>query len=92
MVLDTSKKVIDNFQWKAHIAPMSEDFDMDNCASGERLLRVKEAAAELTVKPRTVWRMIAAGELKVVHIRRCTRVYLSSVKDYLKKQSQAVCV
>ncbi len=72
---------------------MSEDFNMDNCASGERLLRVKEAAAMLgRISVRSVWRMIAAGELKVVHIRRCTRVYLSSVKDYLKKQSQAVCV
>jgi excisionase family DNA binding protein len=92
VVLDGRKKVIDRFQCQPHIAPMSGNCDMDIEANGEKLLRVKEAAAKLTVKPRTVWRMIAAGELKVVHIRRCTRVYLSSVKDYLKKQNQAVCV
>ena len=61
-------------------------------ANGEKLLRVKEAAARLAVCERTVWRMIAAGELKAVHIRGCTRVYLWSVEDYLKKQNQVVCV
>ncbi len=69
---------------------MSQSFDMDNSVSGERLLRVREAAARLTVNPRTVWRMIADKELLVVHIRGCTRVCLSSVVAYQKKQNQGV--
>jgi excisionase family DNA binding protein len=84
--------VIDNFQVSAHIAAMSQDFDMDNCADGEQLLRVSEAAARLTVNIRTIWRMIADGELQVVHIRGCTRVYLSSVADYIRKQNRVARV
>ena len=71
---------------------MSQSIDMDNSLGSERLLRVRDAAARLTVNPRTIWRMIADKELQVVHIRGCTRVYLSSVEDYKKKQNQGVRV
>jgi len=71
---------------------MSEDFNMDNCAGGERLLRVKEAAAMMAVSPRTVWRMIPEAQLKSVHIRGCVRVYLHSVEEYLTQSEQVGCV
>ena len=38
------------------------------------LLRVKRAAELLDVSPRTVWRMIAEGQLKSVRFRHCTRI------------------
>lgn len=56
------------------------------------LLTVGEAAAKLHVSTRTVWRMVADGELKMIHIRGCARVYLRSVEEYLKQSDQAVCV
>ena len=63
-----------------------------NISAVASLLPVKQVAAKLTVAPRTVWRMIAAGDLKAVHVRGCTRVYLWSVNDYLNKQNQVVGV
>jgi len=51
---------------------------------GDESLRVKEAAAILKISPRTVWRMIADGQLTAYRFRRCTRVLLSQVMSYLK--------
>jgi excisionase family DNA binding protein len=53
---------------------------------------VKQAAVMLNVSVRTVWRMIAEGQLKTVHVRGCTRVYLQSVEEYLKQSEQVGCV
>jgi excisionase family DNA binding protein len=47
-------------------------------------LRVKDAAAILNVSRRTVWRMIADGQLTASRIRRCTRLSLAQVMGYLK--------
>jgi excisionase family DNA binding protein len=47
-------------------------------------LRVKDAAAILKVNPRTVWRMIADGQLTAIRFRRCTRLIRSQVMGYLK--------
>ena len=43
------------------------------------LVRVKRAAELLDVSPRTVWRMIAEGQLKSVRIRGCTCIPLAEV-------------
>jgi excisionase family DNA binding protein len=48
------------------------------------LVGVKKAAAMLGVSPRTVWRMIADGQLRVVKFRRCTRLSLAQVMSYLQ--------
>jgi excisionase family DNA binding protein len=56
------------------------------------LLTVKQVAAMLGVSSRTVWRMIAEGQLKAVRVRGCTRVYLQSVEEYLKRNEQVGCV
>lgn len=47
-------------------------------------LRVKDAAAILKVNPRTIWRMIADGQLTACRFRRCTRLIRSQVMGYLK--------
>jgi excisionase family DNA binding protein len=52
--------------------------------SREESLRVKEAAKILNISQRTVWRMIADGQLTASRIRRCTRLLRSQVLGYLK--------
>jgi excisionase family DNA binding protein len=65
---------------------------MDSEETRAELITVKQAAVRLGVSPRTVWRMIADGQLKAVHVRGCTRVYRRSVDDYLKQSELVVCV
>lgn len=48
------------------------------------LLTVGEAAEKLHVSPRTVWRMIADGQLTACRFRRCTRLWLAQVLSYMK--------
>jgi excisionase family DNA binding protein len=56
--------------------------------TGNKLLRVKEAAARLAVSVRTLWRMIAAGELPVVHVRRCACVAESDLLAYVQRNKR----
>jgi excisionase family DNA binding protein len=57
----------------------------ENC---DGFIPVKRAAQKLSVSPRTVWRMIADGDLKATHIRGCTRLSYSDVVRYSKKKNQ----
>lgn len=57
--------------------------DMDD-GDQLRLVRVKEAAKIIGVSMRTVWRMLASGQLKAVRIRRCTMVRLSELLSWMK--------
>jgi len=61
-------------------------------SGSEGLLRVRDAADFLAVSERTVWRMIALGELKTARVRRCLRIYRASLEQYLKAQNQVGCV
>jgi excisionase family DNA binding protein len=56
------------------------------------LLQVKQVAAMFGVSQRTIWRMIASGELKAVHVRGCTRILRSCLEEYLKSRNQVECV
>ena len=47
-------------------------------------MRVNEAAAMSKVSQRTIWRMIADGQLTAYRFRRCTRLLRSQVLGYLK--------
>ena len=38
------------------------------------LVKIQDVSRFLGISPRTVWRMIAEGQLQAVWIRRCTRV------------------
>lgn len=59
------------------------DSDDMNTEDNETLLTVNEAAEKLHVSRRTVWRMIADGQLTARRFRRCTRLMLSQVSGYL---------
>jgi excisionase family DNA binding protein len=47
-------------------------------------LRVKDAAAIGKTSSRTIWRMIADGQLTAYRFRRCTRLLRSQVLGYFK--------
>jgi excisionase family DNA binding protein len=47
-------------------------------------LRVKDAAKILNISQRTIWRMIADGQLTASRFRRCTRLLRSQVASHLK--------
>ena len=51
---------------------------------GNEFLRVKEAATIIATCERTIWRMIADGELTAYRFRRCTRLLRSQVLSYVK--------
>jgi predicted DNA-binding transcriptional regulator AlpA len=52
----------------------------------DRLLDIKEVGQQLAICPRTVNRMVAAGELPPpVKVRTASRWYLSDVNDYLMR-------
>ena len=56
------------------------------------LVKVREAAAMLAVSPRTVWRMIAEGQLRAVRLRGCTLLVLAEVSRLSKGGCEAVHV
>ena len=68
---------------------MSEENKLEN--NGEAL-RVKEAAAILGVCQRTIWRMIADGQLTACRFRRCTRLLRSQVLAVMKGGGNGECV
>ncbi|MBB6174982.1 excisionase family DNA binding protein [Nocardiopsis mwathae] len=51
------------------------------------LLTVDDTARELNVSRRTVYELITRGELASVQIRRCRRVAMSAILDYLDRRS-----
>jgi excisionase family DNA binding protein len=64
----------------------------NNSEHAASLLQVKQVAAMLGVSQRTVWRMIADGQLKAVRVRRCTRLLLAEVMEYMNGGSKVGCL
>jgi len=52
------------------------------------LLRLKVAAARLGVSVRTVYRIIADGGLKLVHIRGCACISENELVNYIERSIQ----
>jgi excisionase family DNA binding protein len=52
------------------------------------LLRLKVAAARLGVSVRTVYRIIADGGLKLVHIRGCACISENELVNYIERNTQ----
>jgi excisionase family DNA binding protein len=55
-------------------------------------ISVNEAAVMLGVSPRTVWRMIADGQLTAYRVRGCTRLSPVQVSGYLQDNGKVVGV
>lgn len=66
---------------------MSTEEENEETGTGA-LIRIREAAAMLRVSRRTVWRMIADGQLHAVRVRRCTRLALAEVLGYSGQSKQ----
>jgi excisionase family DNA binding protein len=49
------------------------------------LIRLKAAAALLGISVRTLYRIIAEKKLPVVHVRSCSCIEESDLRDYIKK-------
>jgi excisionase family DNA binding protein len=58
----------------------------------EALVKVSEAAKLLCISPRTVWRMMAEGQLTPVRFRHCTRVAASQLLVLLKGGNKVGCL
>lgn len=52
--------------------------------TNDALVKVADAARMLGVSSRTVWRMIADGQLTARRVRSCTRLSLAQVSSYLR--------
>ena len=59
--------------------------DKVNPSGSERLMKVKEACEMLAVKSRTIYRMIAAGELHPVKRGRSTYFLASEIEAFIEK-------
>jgi excisionase family DNA binding protein len=59
----------------------------DEQATGKRglLLRVNDAAQLLAIGRTTMYGLIAAREIEVVHIGRCARVPVSELERYVER-------
>jgi excisionase family DNA binding protein len=58
-------------------------FTVEQVAPGPLLLTVRQAATALCVGRTTVYELIGAGELEVVHIGRSTRVPVAAVEEFV---------
>lgn len=54
-----------------------------------RLCRISEAASELTLSTRSVWRLIKLGELTVVRCGRATRIERGSIDRFIARGGTA---
>jgi len=52
------------------------------------LVRVKVAAGRLGVHVRTLYREIAQGELRLVHVRGCSCIAENDLVNYIKRKTQ----
>ena len=61
---------------------------MTNKTTGKRglLLRVDDAAQLLAIGRTTMYELVAAGEIEVVHIGRCARVPFSALEEYVERR------
>jgi excisionase family DNA binding protein len=52
------------------------------------LVRVKQAAVLLGVSPRSVWRMLADGQLRKICVRGCTCLLRAEVENFGKNTTK----
>jgi excisionase family DNA binding protein len=54
----------------------------------ERLLTVTDVAETLQISPRTVRRMIAKGQLRIIRLGRSVRIHATALSELLDNQGQ----
>lgn len=54
----------------------------------KRLLRVAEAADAMNITSRTLYRMLAAGEIPALKIRGCLRLDAVDIERYILRQKE----
>jgi len=52
------------------------------------LVRLKAAAGRLGVSVRTLYRIIAEGELQLVHVRNCACIKEADLLGYIERNTQ----
>lgn len=56
-------------------------------ASGEGLVRIRQAASELSISVRTLRKLIRAGELPVIRVSaRLTAVHPGDLREFINKR------
>src|SRR5258708_29945816 len=71
---------------RARVPSRGEEESALDC--GESLLTLREVAGQLAVSPRTVRRLVAAGELRCVRIGRLIRVHPGDVSRWLSARKE----
>jgi excisionase family DNA binding protein len=61
----------------------------DDRAALAVLVTIPQASRALGIGRTTVYALIAAGELEVVHIGRCTRVPVEAIREFVAKRRAA---
>ncbi len=52
------------------------------------LIRLRVAASRLGVSVRTVYRIVAEGGLRLVHVRGCACIAESDLRNYIQRNTQ----
>ena len=64
---------------------MTTPLQSDQGTATKLLLSVAEAAHALAISERTVWRLLASGDLQQVRCGRCSRVLAASIEAFIAK-------
>jgi excisionase family DNA binding protein len=64
---------------------MSTHIRRDDSEALPPLMSVPDAAQQLAVSVRTVWRLISLGHLEVVRVAKCVRIKRSSLLSFLDR-------
>jgi excisionase family DNA binding protein len=78
----------DRVEFSAFVA-LSPDMTIDEVGQPRLLVTVREAAAMLALGRSTVYELIGAGELEVVHVRRAARIPVEALHEFVASRRGA---
>lgn len=55
------------------------------CAGNQRLIRLRAAAEMLGVSLRTLYRIVADGQLRIVRVRGCACIASTQLEQYMRQ-------
>lgn len=68
---------------------MSKNSVSSESSIGRRLLTIAQAAEEVNCSRRTIWRLAARGELRIVRLGRAVRIDAASIADLIQRGGAA---